>query len=57
MNVPELQDCYGDLETLKGEDQSYFLLRLTDLWGEECLNFLDEDEIDQDAENQLIYDL
>ena len=57
MNVPELQECYGDLETLKGEDQSYFLLRLTDLWGEECLSFLDEDEIDQDAENSLIYDL
>ncbi|MGK7942092.1 MAG: hypothetical protein AB4062_18435 [Crocosphaera sp.] len=53
MNTAGLEQCYGDLEDLKGEDQNYFLIRLTDLYGEECLNFLDEDEDeeDQDSEN------
>ncbi len=51
MNMTELQECYGDVENLPGEDQNYFLLRLTELYGEECLGFSDKEEEEKDSEN------
>ncbi|MDJ0509812.1 MAG: hypothetical protein QNJ64_11230 [Crocosphaera sp.] len=52
MKTAELRECYGDIENLQGEEQNYFLMRLTSLYGEECLSFLDEDEEQEEEEEQ-----
>ncbi|WP_009546438.1 hypothetical protein [Crocosphaera subtropica] len=38
MNKKELQRYYSHLDKKAVDEQSYYLVRLTQLWGEECLN-------------------
>lgn len=54
MNILELEQCYGEMENLQGEDQNYYLMRLTDLYGEECLSFLDKGEEEQESEIDIL---
>lgn len=41
MNAEQLSNFYPELD-LKNEEQRYYLMRLTALWGDDCLDLNEE---------------
>ncbi|MEM8779496.1 MAG: hypothetical protein AAGF26_11620 [Cyanobacteria bacterium P01_G01_bin.49] len=55
MKKPELQNIYGEFDHDVANDERYYLVRMTELYGEDYLSLLDEDEQNKnDEELQLI---
>ncbi len=45
MNLNQTQTYYGEISSQGLAENSYFLMRLTNLWGEDCLELPIEEEL------------
>ncbi len=44
MNLNQTQTYYGEISSQEFNENSYFLMRLTHLWGEDCLELFKEEK-------------
>ncbi|MDJ0601256.1 MAG: hypothetical protein QNJ37_20730 [Crocosphaera sp.] len=45
MNFNQIGTYYEEFSSLGFAEDSYFLIRLTNLWGEDCLELAQEEEL------------